>query len=69
LEERAAAPLASKIEQIRSVQHAYKLDEFIREARKHKGLKWTLSPEDVTPFIDDAEDAVSNEDREGSASV
>jgi hypothetical protein len=34
IEERAGGRLAHKIEQIRSVEQAYKLDEFIRAARE-----------------------------------
>ncbi len=64
IDERAAAPLAQKIEQIRSVEQAYKLDAFIREAREHKDETWSLSPQDIMPFIDKPEQVV---DREESA--
>lgn len=57
VDERAAAPLAQKIERIRSVEQAYKLDQFIRDARERKGAAWALSPQDVTPFIDATEQA------------
>jgi hypothetical protein len=66
IDERAAAPLAHKLEQIRSVEQAYKLDAFIREAREHKGATWTLSPQDIVPFIDEQEQVI---DREASAVV
>jgi len=52
MDERAAVPLAKMIEQIHSVDQAYKLDAFIREARENRGAGWELSPEDVTPFIE-----------------
>lgn len=55
IDERAAAPLAQKIEQIRSVEQAYKLDEFIRTSRERKGPTWSLSPQDLMPFIDEPE--------------
>lgn len=55
MDERAAAPLAQKLEQIRSVEQAYKLDEFIRNARELKGAAWALAPLDVAPFIDKTE--------------
>ncbi len=53
IDERVAAPLAHKIEQIRSVEQAYKLDTFIREARERKGATWALTPQDIIPFIDE----------------
>ncbi|WP_036261562.1 restriction endonuclease [Methylocapsa aurea] len=65
IDERAAAPLAQKIDQIRSVEQAYKLDAFIREAREHKGKTWSLSPQDLMLFIDMTE---QGGDREESAS-
>lgn len=55
VDERAAAPLAKKIEQIRSVEQAYKLDEFIRKAREQGGPNWALGPQDIAPFIDKPE--------------
>jgi hypothetical protein len=55
IDERVAAPLAKKIEQIRSVKNAYKLDNYIREARENKGTAWMLSPQDIDPFIDNPE--------------
>ncbi|PGH56277.1 hypothetical protein CRT60_15105 [Azospirillum palustre] len=63
IDERAAAPLAQKIDKIRSVTQAYKLDEFVREARESKGATWTLSPQDVAPFIDKPEPIVNLDDR------
>lgn len=62
LDERAAAPLANKIEQIRSVEQVYKLDEFIREARERKGAAWALSPQDIAPFIDKPDLVVPSKD-------
>ena len=52
IDERIAAPLAQTIEQIRSVDQAYKLDAFVREAREQRGAAWSLSPQDIAPFID-----------------
>ena len=52
MDERVAAPLAKRIEQIRSVDQAYKLDALIREAREQRGAAWALSPQDVAPFVD-----------------
>jgi hypothetical protein len=65
IDELAAAPLAQTIEQIRSVEQAYKLDRFIREARGRRDPTWALSPQDIAPFIDNPERAF---DREDSAS-
>lgn len=62
LDERAAARLANKIEQIRSVEQAYKLDEFIREARERKGATWALSAQDIAPFIDKPDLVVPSKD-------
>jgi hypothetical protein len=62
IDELAVAPLAQKIEQIRSVEQAYKLDEFIREARARGGATWALSPQDIAPFIDNSEHAIDRED-------
>jgi hypothetical protein len=53
IDERLAEPLAHKIEQIRSVEQAYRLDRFVREARQRGGENWRLSAEDVAPFIDE----------------
>lgn len=53
VDERLAAPLAQKIERIRSIDQAYKLDAFVKEARQRKGGGWTLSEQDVAPFIED----------------
>ncbi len=65
IDELAAAPLAQTIEQIRSVEQAYKLERFIREARGRRDPTWALSPQDIAPFIDNPERAF---DREDSAS-
>lgn len=62
IDERVAAPLAQKIEQIRSVEQAYKLDGFIRAARESKGAAWALSPQDIAPFIDKPEQEIGRED-------
>jgi hypothetical protein len=62
IDERVAAPLAQKIEQIRSVEQVYKLDTFIREARERKGATWTLTPQDIIPFIDEPERVVDQEE-------
>lgn len=59
VDERAAARLAQKVEQIRSVEQAYKLDQFILQARARGGESWTLTPEDVAPFMDEGK-AVSD---------
>jgi hypothetical protein len=61
MDERVAVPLAQRIEQIRSVDQAYKLDAFIREAREQRGAAWALSPQDITPFIDERGPAVDQE--------
>ena len=52
MDEKVAAPLSQKIEQIRAVEQAFKLDEFIQAARKRNGPAWKLSPGDIDPFID-----------------
>lgn len=53
VDERVAARLAQKVEQIRSVEQAYKLDQFVLQARARQGEGWTLTPEDVAPFMDE----------------
>lgn len=53
VDERIAAPLAQKIEQIRSVEQAYKLDQYVREARQRGGESWRLLPKHVAPFLDE----------------
>lgn len=53
LDERIAAPLAQKVEEIRSVKQAYKLDRYVREARHREGSNWQLKAEHVGPFIDE----------------
>ena len=55
-DERVAGALARKIEQIRSVDQAYKFDVFIQEARNRNGPAWVLRPEDISPFIDSEEE-------------
>lgn len=64
IDERVAARLANKIEKIRSVEQAYKLDTFIREARQLNGKTWVLSPQDIVPFIDDPEHEDDQEESE-----
>lgn len=64
VDEQVAGRLAQKIEQIKSVEQAYKFDRFVREARQRDGENWTLAPEDVGRFLDDIE--VSIEPFEGS---
>ncbi|WP_218823837.1 restriction endonuclease [Inquilinus limosus] len=65
IDERSAAPLAQLIEKISSVEQAYKLDTFIREARDRNGATWTLSPADVEPFIDKAEQITDQNNDDG----
>ena len=44
--------LAEKIDRIKNITQAYKLQAIIDEARQTHGPKWTLSPEDVAPLLD-----------------
>jgi hypothetical protein len=55
VDERVAERLARRVEQIKSVEQAYKLDRFIREARHAQGEDWRLQAEHVAPFIDEPE--------------
>lgn len=52
VDERVALKLAQKVDRIRSVEQAYKLQDFVASARKRDGTAWTLQPEDVAPFLD-----------------
>lgn len=53
MDERIAAPLARKIEEIRSVEQAYKLDQYVREARQREGESWQLQAEHVALLIEE----------------
>ena len=59
MDEKAAAPLANKIESIRSVERAYKLDELVRDARKSRGSEWKLRETDVASLLEEAEEPAS----------
>jgi hypothetical protein len=63
VDEQVAARLAQKVEQIRSVDQAYKLDRFIHEARRREGETWFLKSEDITPFIDETDKASASPDK------
>ena len=52
-DEKIAQRLAEKVEKIRSVEQAHKLDAYIASARQRGDNNWTLRPEDVAPFLDD----------------
>lgn len=67
MDERIAAPLARKIEEIRSVEQAYKLDQYVREARRREGEGWRLSAAHVAPFIDEAPDTEAAASKESSS--
>lgn len=56
VDERVTQRLAKKVEQINSVEQAYKLDRFVQEARLREGEGWKLRPSDVNPFIDNQEE-------------
>jgi len=62
VDERVAERLARKVEQIKSVEQAFKLDRFIRETRLREGDEWRLRAEDVDPFIDEPEPATADPD-------
>lgn len=53
-DEKVAQKLAQKVEQIRSVEQVYKLQAFITSARQRDGADWSLQPEDIAPFLDNA---------------
>ncbi len=52
VDERVTQRLAKKVEQINTVEQAYRLDRFVQEARLREGDGWKLRPKDVDPFID-----------------
>lgn len=64
MDERVAARLAQKVEQIRSVEQAYKLDQFILQARAREGESWTLTPENVAPFLDEENSAADKKEKD-----
>lgn len=55
IDECAAEPLAQKVRQIRSVERAFKLEQFVREARQRDGAAWVLTAKDVEAFIEPRE--------------
>lgn len=50
-DERFAQRLAEKIDKIKSTEQAFRLSQFIDDARKRHGTDWVLTPEDVDVFF------------------
>jgi hypothetical protein len=67
VDDRLAERLAKRVEQIRSVEQAYKLDVFIREARQREGENWRLQADDLSPFVDEPASAHTPEISGGSS--
>ena len=61
MDETIAKKLADKVDQIETVEQAYKLAAFAESARQHVGSTWTLKPEDIALLLNESERDASSQ--------
>lgn len=55
VDEKPAQKLADHLEKIKSVEQAYKFNQYIAAARQSSGGDWSLQAEDAARFLEESE--------------